>query len=76
MMKGDGPKFYLASSPLLDMATGQGHRLRHFILKFEMFFAIAFRDNFCLIIDRFTSILPQVTGNGLNFIHYHPNSTK
>ena len=37
--------------------------------------ASAFRDNFSLIIDRFSSILPQVTGNGLNFIQYHPNST-
>ena len=46
----------------------------HFLLKFGMFFAKAFRDNFSLSIDRFTSILPQVTGNGLNFIQYHPNS--
>ena len=38
-----------------------------------MFFAKAFRDNFSLIIDRFSSILPQVTGNGLNFIQYYPN---
>ena len=48
---------------------------RHFILKSGMFFAKAFRDNFSFIVDRFTFILPQVTGNGLNFIQYHPNST-
>ena len=34
-----------------------------------------FRDNFSLIIDRFTSILPQVTGNGRNIIQNHPSST-
>ena len=109
MMKGNGPKFYLASWA---WPTGQGPRLRpdftsklvhvlafgtpkfyiapydkikhkldnlsstcdvksglrHFILKFGMFFPKTLRDNFSLIIDRFTSILPQVTGNGLNFI--------
>ena len=37
-----------------------------------MFFAKGFRDNLSLIIDRFTSIIAQVTGNGLNLYNTTP----
>ena len=70
------------SEILLSIITTPGHALQVNVTdldilysNLEMFFVKAFRDNFSLIIDRFTSILPQVTGNGLNSIQYHPNST-